>query len=116
MRQSALRLLIVMVIMLMSGLTVGMLFAADASEDNCNLDFKGTVNINTADKEELQRLYNIGPRKAESIIEYRESFDGFEKIEDIMKIKGIGASTFEMIKDHITVEKETLIHTEPETK
>ena len=57
------------------------------------------VNINKASKEDLDKLWGIGGVKSEAIIEGRP----YEKIEDIMKVKGIKAGEFEKIKDHITV-------------
>ena len=57
------------------------------------------VNINTASKEELEKLPEIGPVKAQAIIEGRP----YKKIEDVMKVKGIKGGIFERIKDHITV-------------
>ncbi len=62
------------------------------------------VNINTATLEELMTLKGIGPKYAQRIIDYREAHDPFEKIEDIMKVKGIGTKTFKVNKDKITVE------------
>jgi competence protein ComEA len=57
------------------------------------------VNLNTAPKEDLDKLPGIGPVKAQAIIEGRP----FEKIEDIMKVKGIKEGEFGKIKDLITV-------------
>ena len=57
------------------------------------------VNINTAPKEDLDKLPGIGPVKAQAILEARP----FEKIEDIMKVKGIKEGEFGKIKDLITV-------------
>ncbi len=57
------------------------------------------VNINTASKEQLDVLPGIGPVKAQAIIEARP----FQKIEDIMKVKGIKEGEFSKIKDLITV-------------
>ncbi len=65
------------------------------------------VNINTADKERLTSLNGIGPKIAERIIEYRQEFGNFSKKEDIMNVKGIGESTFNDIKDFISVEGES---------
>ena len=62
-----------------------------------------SVNINTAPKEELMLLDNIGKTKAEAIIEYRET-KPFENVEDIMNVKGIGLKMFERIKNNICVE------------
>ncbi len=61
------------------------------------------ININTATKEQLESLPKIGPTKAQSIIDYRETFGPFNRIEDIMDVSGIGAGIYEAIMDHITV-------------
>ena len=61
------------------------------------------VNINTAGSEELQTLPGIGPKTAEKIILYRTANGPFEKIEDIMKVKGIAQGKFAKIKDKIRI-------------
>jgi competence protein ComEA len=61
------------------------------------------VNLNTATLEELIALPSIGPTTAQKIIDYRDLNGGFSAIEDIMNVSGIGPSTFEDIKDLITV-------------
>lgn len=60
------------------------------------------VNINTANKDELMSLPNIGDKRADSIIEYRKA-QKFEKIEDIKNVTGIGEKYYEALKDLITV-------------
>lgn len=60
------------------------------------------ININTCSKDELMTLTGIGDKTAESIIEYRNK-NKFEKIEDLMKINGIGSQKFENIKEKITI-------------
>lgn len=64
----------------------------------------GKININTATKEELKRLYKIGDKLAERIIEYREKNGPFKNIEDIKKVSGIGDKIFEAIKDSIVAQ------------
>ena len=61
------------------------------------------ININTASAEELKSLPNIGDAIAEQIIVYREENGGFDTVEEIMKVSGIGEKRFEAIKDRITV-------------
>lgn len=61
------------------------------------------ININTANLQELENLPNIGPTRAEAIITYRQQHGTFKKIEDIQNVTGIGPSTFEKIKELITV-------------
>lgn len=61
------------------------------------------VNINTASQAELESLPQIGPKIAEQIILYRTQNGNFKKIEEIMKVKGIGEKLFNQLKDLITV-------------
>ena len=61
------------------------------------------ININTASEAELDTLPGIGPSRAKDIISYREEKGGFNSIEDIKNIKGIGEASFEKLKDKITV-------------
>ena len=59
------------------------------------------ISINQASLEELQTLPGIGPSIANKIIEYRSEYGLFQKLEDIMLIKGIKHSIFNKIKDLI---------------
>lgn len=61
------------------------------------------VNINTADVELLCTLPGIGQTRAESIVAYRNEHGAFSSIEDIMLVSGIKESSFQKIKDRITV-------------
>ena len=61
------------------------------------------ININTAEKEELMMLPGIGEVRAAAIIEYRQRAGSFEKIEDIMNVKGIKNGIFSKICDLICV-------------
>lgn len=65
-------------------------------------DGNSKISITKATKEELMTVPGIGDIKADSIIKYRLNV-GFSKIEDIKNVKGIGATTFESIKDFITL-------------
>jgi competence protein ComEA len=58
------------------------------------------INLNTATKEQLEALPEIGPVKAQSIIDGRP----YKTTEDVMKVKGIKEGTFNKIKDYITVQ------------
>ena len=66
-------------------------------------DSERKVNINQAAAEELMTLPGIGESKAEGIIEYRESAGGFQSVEEIKNVSGIGDAVFERIKDRIVI-------------
>lgn len=59
----------------------------------------GRINLNTATRAELEALPEIGPVKAQAIIDARP----FSSVEDVMRVKGIKEGTFEVIKDRISV-------------
>ena len=61
------------------------------------------ISINKANLSQLTTLSGIGESKAKAIIEYREKNNGFKSIEELKKVSGIGESTYEKIKDNITV-------------
>lgn len=62
-----------------------------------------SVNINTANAEELMTLPGIGKVRAAAIIEHRQREGKFEKIEDIMDVKGIKTGIFSKINSLICV-------------
>lgn len=68
-----------------------------------NSGTQGLININTADKEVLKSLPNIGDVTAENIIKYRENNGNFKSTEEIKNVSRIGDKLYEQIKDMITV-------------
>lgn len=60
------------------------------------------INVNTANAELLAELPGIGPGKAAAIIEEREANGSFENADDLVRVKGIGASTVARLRDQIT--------------
>ena len=63
-----------------------------------------SVNINTADVQELDLLPGIGEKLAENIIAYRIENGSFQTIEEIKNVPKIGDSIFEKIKNYITTQ------------
>ena len=62
------------------------------------------LNLNKATEEELQMIPGIGPSTAAMIIEYRDSHQGFQSVDELRAVKGIGEKKMEKIRLHITVE------------
>ena len=64
--------------------------------------FAEPVNINSANAAELSANINgVGEKKAEAIIKYRENHGPFKKIEDLMKVQGIGPGIFAKNQDNL---------------
>lgn len=61
------------------------------------------INVNTATQRVLESLPGIGPVTAQRIIEYRQANGPFARIEQLREIRIVNASTYERIKDLITV-------------
>lgn len=61
------------------------------------------IDLNSATAMELDTLPGVGPRTAERILEYRREHGGFERIEDLMDVRGIGERTFLRLKPLVTV-------------
>ncbi|AOM41143.1 ComEA family DNA-binding protein [Xenorhabdus hominickii] len=64
---------------------------------------KGSLNINTANAEELAKELNgIGAKKAQAIIEYREKYGPFTTIDQLQEVQGIGPIFIEKNRDKLT--------------
>ena len=61
------------------------------------------ININRADVNGLCQIPGIGESRANDIIKYRDEQGGFSTVDDIMKVPGIKAGTYEKIKEYIVV-------------
>ena len=63
----------------------------------------GTVNLNTADATELQRLPGVGPAMAERILDFRKEHGKFDDISQMQDVKGIGPKKFEKMQGFLRV-------------
>jgi len=61
------------------------------------------IDINRAEPWLLEALPGIGEVTAQAMVDYRNEHGPFKRIEDLLKVSGIGEATFEKIKDYITV-------------
>jgi len=62
------------------------------------------VNINEADAETIaKQLVGVGMRRAEAIVEYRETYGPFYSAEELKVVKGIGRATVERNRDRIRI-------------
>lgn len=62
------------------------------------------IDINSAKAEVLaETLTGVGLKRAEDIVAFREDNGPFKSIDDLVLVKGIGASTVEKNRDRISL-------------
>ena len=79
--------------------------AAAAPAKKASAAEQGKININSASEIELTKIPGVGPALAKRIIEFREQHGPFRRLEDIMKVRGIGEKSYQKMRAYITVEK-----------
>ena len=62
------------------------------------------VNLNKASLEELKQVKGLGAKRAQDIIDHRESNGKFKSVGELKKVSGIGAKTIEKLKEYVTVD------------
>ena len=62
-----------------------------------------TIDINRASASELSTLKQIGPKKAQAIVDYRTEHGHFANVSDLTNVKGIGNNAIEINKDRLIV-------------
>jgi competence protein ComEA len=65
---------------------------------------KTLININTASREELEKLPGIGEGLAARIIEYRGRHGAFRRAEHLIMVRGISERRFDELRAFITVD------------
>ncbi len=73
---------------------------------------QGKVNVNTATLQELQLLPGIGASRAQAMIEARKQRGGFERVEDLLEVKGIGERSLQRLRPHVTLKGKTTARAE----
>ncbi|MBX3190228.1 MAG: ComEA family DNA-binding protein [Labilithrix sp.] len=51
------------------------------------------VFLNQASVDDLRRLPGVGPKRAEAILDLRRRLGRFQRVEDLLRVKGIGRKT-----------------------
>lgn len=59
----------------------------------------GIISLNQATVEDLESLPGIGPVLAERIIAHREQIGGFQQVEDLLQVPGIGEAKLASLRD-----------------
>lgn len=61
------------------------------------------VDVNRASESELQVVPGIGPAMAKRIVEWRTEHGRFERLDDLLNIRGIGVKTLDKLRPYLTV-------------
>lgn len=69
----------------------------------------GVVNINTATETELVRLPGIGPSKAQAILKLRGRMGSFSRVENLLRVRGIGRKTLQKLRPMLTLKGATTL-------
>ena len=79
--------------------------AAPPAEPKSAAPKPATVDVNRASAADLQSVPGIGKSLAQRIVDFREKNGPFSKIDDLLKVQGIGEKSLERIRPFLTVGK-----------
>lgn len=71
--------------------------------DTTKAEQRTQLNLNAASLEQLANLKGIGPKKAQAIVDYRESVGEFHHLDQLTEVKGIGKKLATKLKPQLTL-------------
>ena len=63
------------------------------------------IDVNTATAEELQSVPGIGETLAKRIVEFREEHGLFEKVDDLLNVRGIGVASLDKLRPFLMIKR-----------
>jgi len=63
------------------------------------------LDLNTATAAQLAQVPGIGAATARAIVQFREKSGPFERVEDLLAIRGVSARKLEQIRPYVSVSK-----------
>jgi competence protein ComEA len=61
------------------------------------------IDLNTADQIALETIPGVGPVTALAILQHRDEIGGFESIDQLLDVDGIGPATLESIRPYVSL-------------
>ncbi len=75
-------------------------------------DLHGVLNLNTASQEELTLLPGVGESRARAIMALREQRGGFQKVDELVEVKGIGEAALAKLRPFVKTAGKTTLRVE----
>jgi competence protein ComEA len=85
------------------------LISATAMLASAESEPAGVVNINSATADQLQLLPRVGPKLAQRILDFREENGEFQKVDELIAVKGIGETSFEKLRPYVSTSGKTTL-------
>ena len=76
---------------------------AEKTSATSKISTGGLLDLNTVTKEQLMTIQGIGEAFADRILDYRESHGGFQSVEELKNIDGIGEKRYAKWSPYFTV-------------
>jgi competence protein ComEA len=90
---------------------LGLLLASVGEAAEGRARYVGAVNLNEATVAELDQLPGVGTKAAQRIVEQRQK-RRFQRVEELVRVKGFGRKKFLKLKPHLAVAGPTTLKVE----
>lgn len=88
---------------IVAALLLGAALAGAAPGTGTAEEKPSVVNLNTATLDELVALPGVGEKRAQAILDARKERGGFESVDDLLDVRGIGAANLEKLRPHLSL-------------
>lgn len=90
-------------LLLCGGLGAQPLSAATPVQVDRQAEQPQAIDLNKADLQQLQSLPGIGAAIAQRILDFRKANGPFERVEELLKVRGIGEKSLEKLRPYLRV-------------
>ncbi|WP_372760269.1 ComEA family DNA-binding protein [Pseudoalteromonas sp.] len=87
----------------LSLLNISVAYANNETSATSQQVMPATININTADVNQLAKLPGIGKKKAQAIVDYRQAHGEFSSLSDLTMVKGIGTKLIAKLEGKVSL-------------